>query len=165
MNTNRKSNHICSNTHVELDEAQESDKRKEATANLTRPGIMSPLDSQVGGNPYTQSQESEMDELIKKAKLDLYIALSNKEKKKKTTDNLPKLGLTGTDPLNKQVGGNHYKRYKIHPITFAIANNLSMLQGDAIKYIVRFRDKNDIEDLKKALHCIELLIANEEVKL
>lgn len=66
------------------------------------------------------------------------------------------------DPLNSQVGGSHYKKYKIQPIEFAMANKLNYCQANAIKYITRYRDKNGVEDLRKAIHNIEILIALEE---
>jgi len=58
---------------------------------------------------------------------------------------------------NKQVGGTHYKKYKIEPYKFIAENNLSYAQGNIIKYIIRYKDKNGIEDLDKAIHYIELL--------
>jgi hypothetical protein len=58
----------------------------------------------------------------------------------------------------KQVGGNHYKKYKIQPVEFIIKNNIGFVEGNVIKYILRFKDKGGIADLKKAVHYIELLI-------
>ena len=57
----------------------------------------------------------------------------------------------------KQVGGDHYKQYAIQPAQFALANNLDYAQSNAIKYIVRHKDKNGVQDLDKAVHYIELL--------
>ncbi len=65
------------------------------------------------------------------------------------------------NPLNTQVGGNHYKGYKIQPIEYAMANNLNYCQANAIKYVTRYRDKGGKEDLLKAIHNIELLIELE----
>ena len=58
----------------------------------------------------------------------------------------------------KQVGGNHYKKYKIQPVEFIIKNNIGFCEGNVIKYVLRFKDKNGIADLKKAKHYLELLI-------
>ncbi len=58
----------------------------------------------------------------------------------------------------KQIGGNHYKKYKIQPAEFIIKNNIGFCEGNIIKYVLRFKDKNGIEDLKKAQHYINLLI-------
>ena len=59
--------------------------------------------------------------------------------------------------LDRQVQGNHYKSFKIQPIEFITANNLSFLQGNVIKYVCRYNKKNGIEDLKKIIHYCELL--------
>jgi len=67
-----------------------------------------------------------------------------------------------TKALDKQVGGNHYKNFKFQPAEFIIANNLGFCEGNAIKYICRYKLKNGIEDLKKAKHYIEMLIEEEE---
>ena len=61
---------------------------------------------------------------------------------------------------DKQVGGDHYKRYAIQPAQFALANGLDYAQSNAIKYIVRHADKNGVQDLDKAIHYVELLKAH-----
>ena len=58
----------------------------------------------------------------------------------------------------KQVGGNHYKNYKIQPVEFIIKNNIGFVEGNIIKYILRFKEKGGVQDLEKAKHYIELLI-------
>ena len=42
---------------------------------------------------------------------------------------------------DRQVGGKHYKNFKIQPIEFITANNLNFIQGCVIKYICRFDKK------------------------
>ena len=64
--------------------------------------------------------------------------------------------------LETQVGGNHYKDLKIQPIEFIHANNIPFCEANAIKYLCRWRNKNGIDDLKKARHYIDLLIQLEE---
>lgn len=63
--------------------------------------------------------------------------------------------------LETQVGGSHYKELKIQPIEFIHANNIPFCEANAIKYLCRWRNKNGIEDLKKAKHYIDLLIELE----
>ena len=58
----------------------------------------------------------------------------------------------------RQVGGNHYKKFKIQPIEFIMANKLNFIQGCIIKYICRFESKNGIEDLEKIKHYCDLQI-------
>lgn len=64
--------------------------------------------------------------------------------------------------FNEQVGGAHYKNMKIQPINFILANDLNFTQGVVIKYVCRYKAKNGIEDLKKAIHFLEMLIEHEE---
>ena len=63
--------------------------------------------------------------------------------------------------FDKQTGGNHYKNLVIQPMEYALKNKLNYAQSNAIKYITRYTAKNGLEDLKKAIHCIELLIEYE----
>lgn len=63
---------------------------------------------------------------------------------------------------NYQHGGNHYKKMKIEVWDFIAANDIGFLAGNAIKYVARYKDKNGVEDLKKAIHFIEKLIEVEE---
>jgi len=64
----------------------------------------------------------------------------------------------------KQVGGNHYKKYKIQPVEFIIKNNIGFVEGNVIKYILRFKEKGGVLDLEKAKHYIELLIDSSKGK-
>jgi len=69
----------------------------------------------------------------------------------------------------------HYFRFKIEPITFIMQNDIPYAEGNAIKYICRWRHKHDTKeeqlgDLKKAIQYINLLIEQEtqaegEIKL
>lgn len=76
----------------------------------------------------------------------------------------PVTGSVGTSALEKQVGGSHYKQFPIQPVEFINANNLSYMQGNVIKYVVRYPFKNGIADLEKAKHYIEMLIEFERNK-
>jgi hypothetical protein len=64
----------------------------------------------------------------------------------------------------KQVGGSHYKKYKIQPVEFIIKNNIGFVEGNIIKYILRFKEKGGVQDLLKAKHYIELLIDSSKGK-
>ena len=68
-----------------------------------------------------------------------------------------------TNALEKQEGGNHYKGYSIQPIEYIHANNIPFAEGSVIKYVTRWRDKNGVADLKKAIHFLELLIELESL--
>jgi len=58
----------------------------------------------------------------------------------------------------KQIGGSHYKKYKIQPSRFINENRILFAEGNAIKYICRHQDKGKKEDLLKAIHYIEMII-------
>jgi hypothetical protein len=63
--------------------------------------------------------------------------------------------------LAKQVGGSHYRDKGIQPIIYIHANNLGFCEGNVVKYVTRWRDKNGVADLRKAIHYLELLIELE----
>lgn len=69
----------------------------------------------------------------------------------------PHLAKLKESPLTTQVGGDHYKEYKIQPIEYAMANGLDHCQANVVKYVTRFRDKDGLKDLEKAMHYIRLL--------
>ena len=64
--------------------------------------------------------------------------------------------------IKQQVGGDHYSKLAIQPVEYINKNNLTYLQGNVIKYVTRYKDKNGVEDLQKAKHYIELLIELED---
>ena len=63
--------------------------------------------------------------------------------------------------LETQVDGSHYKKLKIQPVEYIHANEIGYMEGNVIKYVSRWKDKNGIKDLEKAKHYIELLIELE----
>lgn len=73
-------------------------------------------------------------------------------------------GRTQSLPSSKstQVGGDHYSKMKIQPIDFITENGLGYIEGNIIKYVCRYKDKNGLEDLKKAQHYLQMLIEQEE---
>lgn len=61
-----------------------------------------------------------------------------------------------------QHGGTHYKSQAVQPWDYIVSNGLGFLEGNAVKYLSRFRQKNGVEDLRKAIHYIQKLIEIEE---
>ncbi len=61
------------------------------------------------------------------------------------------------NPLQTQVGGFHYTAMKIQPVEYIHANKIGFLEGACIKYVSRHRSKNGIQDIDKAIHCLQLL--------
>ena len=58
---------------------------------------------------------------------------------------------------DRQIAGNHYKKLAIQPAEYCQRNKLNYMESSAIKYITRWRHKNGLEDIDKAIHCLELL--------
>lgn len=63
-----------------------------------------------------------------------------------------------SNPLDTQEGGDHYKSLPIQPIQFITANNIGFIEGNVIKYVCRHQNKNGAEDVKKAIHYLNLLL-------
>jgi hypothetical protein len=58
----------------------------------------------------------------------------------------------------KQVGGTHYEVMGIEPIEYILSNGLGYCEGNVIKYVSRYKNKNGLEDLLKARSYIDFLI-------
>ena len=65
------------------------------------------------------------------------------------------------DSLEKQVGGNHYSKMKIQPAEFINENKLLFAEGNAIKYICRHSSKGKEQDIKKAIHYLEMILERD----
>lgn len=60
--------------------------------------------------------------------------------------------------LDVQVGGDWYKNLAIQPAEYCQRNNLNMLESGVVKYVTRHRNKDGEKDIRKAIHCLELLL-------
>lgn len=65
-------------------------------------------------------------------------------------------------PMSVQIGGSHYSSMAIQPLTYILANRIPFPEGNVIKYVSRWRNKNGVEDLRKARDMLDKLIAHEE---
>lgn len=63
--------------------------------------------------------------------------------------------------IDTQVGGNHYKKFKIQPVEYIHANGLDFMQGNVVKYITRHKFKKGKEDIQKAIHFCQLILELE----
>lgn len=67
--------------------------------------------------------------------------------------------------MDKKVDDNKilpkYYGNEIDVIKFVMTNNLDFMQGNIIKYIVRYKNKNGLEDLLKAKQYLDRLIEEE----
>ena len=57
-----------------------------------------------------------------------------------------------------QVGGYHYRNKTIQPWDAIHAWGLGFFSGNVVKYVARHREKNGVQDLKKARHYLDKLI-------
>ena len=62
------------------------------------------------------------------------------------------------DIYKRQVGGNHYRSMVIQPSEFINRNNIPFAEGNAIKYLCRHKQKNQKQDLEKAIHYCQMAI-------
>ena len=47
--------------------------------------------------------------------------------------------------------------FTIQPVEFITKNSIPYLEGNVIKYVCRHQSKNGIEDIKKAIHYLQLI--------
>lgn len=60
------------------------------------------------------------------------------------------------DALARQVGGEHYVKTAIQPFEFSMANGYDACAHTILKYVSRHRRKAGLEDLRKALHVVDI---------
>ena len=72
----------------------------------------------------------------------------------------PTCRLYGTEEKNN-INPDHYGGSEIDVIDFCQVNNLDFMQGNVIKYITRYRKKNGLEDVRKAVEYINRILADE----
>jgi len=65
------------------------------------------------------------------------------------------------ESLDKQIGGKHYRNMKIQPAEFIYENKLLFAEGNAIKYICRHTIKGKEEDVRKAIHYLEMILERD----
>ena len=65
------------------------------------------------------------------------------------------------ESLDKQIGGKHYRNMKIQPEEFVNENKLLFAEGNAIKYICRHQNKGKADDIKKAIHYLEMILERD----
>lgn len=68
---------------------------------------------------------------------------------------------TGKTVKNQQVAGNHYQR-AIQPWDIISEWELDFWEGNVLKYLLRWKHKDGVQDLKKAKHYLEYLIERND---
>lgn len=78
--------------------------------------------------------------------------------------NLPQtMDATGPLPSTPNPCSDRPSHYgPVDPYAYALANDLGPLEMNVVKYVTRWKKKDGLKDLKKALNTIQRLIAHEE---
>jgi hypothetical protein len=67
-----------------------------------------------------------------------------------------------TSVSTRQVGGDHYRRYRFQPWQIVEDYGLDFFEGNALKYLLR-RKGDRLQDLEKLQHYVEKLIEREKL--
>ena len=67
--------------------------------------------------------------------------------------------------LKTQVGGSHYRRFSPQPIEFFWDFQIPFCYANVMKYVLRYKWKNGVEDLRKAGHCLDYAIERENEQI
>jgi hypothetical protein len=62
--------------------------------------------------------------------------------------------------MSDNIKPNHYKGSDVQPIDLIDSMDLSFYEGNIVKYVSRWKNKNGVEDLIKAKWYLERLINN-----
>lgn len=68
--------------------------------------------------------------------------------------------------LKRQVGGKHYKGYKIEPLVYVSKNKIIHTLANIVKYATRANTRNNLnlEELRKKLQDLEKIIHYGEIE-
>lgn len=73
----------------------------------------------------------------------------------------PSYQVPAPSALHHQEGGHHYKSLAIQPVEFITRNKLTFLEGSVIKRVCRHRSKGKAQDIRKAIHELQLILEME----
>ena len=58
-------------------------------------------------------------------------------------------------------GSKHYQNLEIQPSQFINENKLQFAEGNVIKYVCRHQNKGKADDIKKAIHYLEMILERD----
>ena len=82
----------------------------------------------------------------------------------KVIKNIPKKNMVimkKSSSYKKQIGGSHYSKFKVQPSKFINDNKLLFAEGNVIKYVCRHQSKGKADDIKKAIHYLEMIMEGD----
>jgi len=62
------------------------------------------------------------------------------------------------NPLDVQMGGDHYKNCKIQPVEYIMANELPWCEANIVKLVTRHKQKGGRLDIEKTIHYAQVLL-------
>jgi hypothetical protein len=68
------------------------------------------------------------------------------------------------EEIHRPIRPHHYTALAIEPWDFIVKNKLGYCEGNVIKYVCRWQNKNGVEDLRKAKAYLDRLIEEEDAK-
>jgi len=84
----------------------------------------------------------------------MYPPLDRREEIKQALDT----ALKKSKANDRQEGGDHYQNKAIQPWDYIVSNNLDFFEGNALKYLTRWKQKDGVKDLKKCMHYLEKIL-------
>jgi hypothetical protein len=65
-------------------------------------------------------------------------------------------------PTKQQIDGDHYRKLKIDPVEFSLANDLNCLAFSIVKHATRYPHKGEaVTDLKKVIHYAQIALERQ----
>ena len=59
--------------------------------------------------------------------------------------------------MSDNINPDHYKNNSIQLEPYVLCRTFSFVPGNVLKYVIRYKDKNGIEDLRKALKYLNMM--------
>ena len=59
--------------------------------------------------------------------------------------------------MSDNINPDHYKNNSIQLEPYVLCSAFSFIPGNVLKYVIRYKDKNGVEDLRKALRYLDMM--------
>ena len=59
--------------------------------------------------------------------------------------------------MSDNINPDHYKNNSIQLEPYVLCRAFSFVPGNVLKYVIRYKDKNGVEDLRKALRYLDMM--------
>ena len=65
--------------------------------------------------------------------------------------------------MSDNINPDHYKNNSIQLEPYVLCSAFSFVSGNVLKYVIRYKDKNGVEDLRKALRYLNMMDEEDTV--